>query len=884
MKRTTVIISIILVLTMLTVSISPVLAESVTALDESSLGSVSGKISKSLKEKLETLDEDEEIPVWIWYVDINQNEADYLTKKKTGLSAEDCSFVKSSFDITNNVEINSKSEALQKYIKANSKMRSCEKEAVDKYMYTRRKICSELYKEKSERIIHESEIDSDSIIFDSRLSPMIIASLCVEEICALEKQPIIESIALFEEVDSCDSTLDSAISITHIDDISSGTSLNLTGNGIKVGMIEQNRPLFSNEASFGVTLDNPNAPTSYSVSNGVSMLDYGNVVVVGDTIPATIEYDENHNPKVPHANPDYDILKNVAPNIKVYTSNAQFCNIEAMALDDVSLFSVSFAWLYDENSTSYAYTYYDRWFDHLASCHGITTIVAAGNKGYYSSDGYHIDPETNEQTFHYGPRVTSPGMAYNVITVGAYAERSSAQSDPSIDSLQSYSSYQNSLIKDNVSYNGCEKPDIVAPSNLFPGSTGTSYSTPFVAGIVAMMLELKPSLSLYPHEVKAIVLASCQRKVTQTNIQGGQETMTSGIPDRQRSDSQSGITERQGAGVPDAWNMACIICQGSYGSVTLEGTSTTINIEQPSYESENMNVSIAVLKKNLAVNDHEGNEIIVGSSEDIDLSVFHNNALVRKSALYYSSTEMCYFPVSNTDFKYQIKITNMANNNNSVNFGYAWCTDSPVCTSSMQYGAYYIRNVNTNKYLTYNSAGTTGILKLELNTITNQNIFAQNHKWIMDNHTFTTIKAASDTGGVQLGISSTFYDANTKYAKTTSEEEYYYLTKCSDGAYTILYSGGAYVYALSNSNDSVLWKRISSTADITQSEKWYFDKSNYLIGDVFMDGYINYADIIQLESYLGGLTNLNNQQKYLADVNQDGIINYNDIASLYNML
>ena len=369
-------------------------------------------------------------------------------------------------------------------------------------------------------------------------------------------------------------------------------------------------------------------------------------------------------------------------------------------------------------------------------------------------------------------------------------------------------------------------------------------------------------------------MASCHRKVKQYTacsnpnyITGTQETIS------------DGITDRQGAGVPDALKMANMINQGTYGIGTITGTNHIINIVQPYYNANNMNVSITWFIENTVNNDHSGVSI-VGAEHNLDILVYRNNTILKQSSKEYSSAEMCYFPISNTDYKYKLEITHDDTTQGDVQFGYAWSTDSPVITPEFQYGAYYLRNAETDKYLTYNNAGATNILELELNSITNQNDFSHNHTWVMNNHNYTTIKAASDNGDVQLGISSTYCDTNTRYARTTESEKIYYPLSHSDGTYSILYPIGINVYALSYYNDSAVWICINSTAEITQCEKWYFDKSNYLIMDANADGSIDTTDVTFIQRSLVGLETPTNIQKYLSDVNRNGEM---DIMDAYEI-
>lgn len=94
-------------------------------------------------------------------------------------------------------------------------------------------------------------------------------------------------------------------------------------------------------------------------------------------------------------------------------------------------------------------------------------------------------------------------------------------------------------------------------------------------------------------------------------ISGEQETM------------QQGITDKQGAGAPDAWTMACIISQGTYGFATIGGSTRKIHIIQPKYSASNMNVSIAWIKDNSISGDHTSNSNVTeGYDKNFDLNVY----------------------------------------------------------------------------------------------------------------------------------------------------------------------------------------------------------------------------------------------------------------------
>ncbi|MFQ5814299.1 MAG: S8 family serine peptidase [Anaerolineae bacterium] len=153
----------------------------------------------------------------------------------------------------------------------------------------------------------------------------------------------------------------------------------------------------------------------------------------------------------------------------------------------------------------------DRVFDYYARYDNIIFTVAAGNQ---------------EQGNHIG----SPGKAYNVITVGGTDDKgNSAWSD---DTMWSFSAWNNPK-RDDGSYGDREKPEVVASAtnltllNLNNGtweSSGTSFSSPQVAGLAALLCQRNSELCNAPEAMKAIIMASAVHNVDgPSNVPTGQD-------------------------------------------------------------------------------------------------------------------------------------------------------------------------------------------------------------------------------------------------------------------------------------------------------------------------------------------------------------------------
>lgn len=143
----------------------------------------------------------------------------------------------------------------------------------------------------------------------------------------------------------------------------------------------------------------------------------------------------------------------------------------------------------------------DRYFDTLAwNAPWTTSVIAAGNTG---------------------GRVTSPGLSYNSITVGAFDDLNTRNWTNPNDVMASYSGYINGN-------NLMEKPEVAAPGSniisltntvLYYGmGSGTSYAAPMVTGEIADIMQRNTNLKGWPEAVKAIVMASALH-----NLEGSSE-------------------------------------------------------------------------------------------------------------------------------------------------------------------------------------------------------------------------------------------------------------------------------------------------------------------------------------------------------------------------
>lgn len=854
------------------------------------------KIDSVLREKMAEASGNEKIPVAIWYSDVDQDNIDKLTAQKVGFTRDDVAvaYEMPSTELLASLEKEESGAAdeMQAYLKRTESLRKLERERTDEYIMTRREFSRSKYNEKSAKLIKDVDIKSEDITFQSQYAPMIIANLFIKQIENLKANLMVENITYYEELQFVSDSIESALEVSNINKIVEYSGLGMTGDGVKVGIIENHSVRISEyeESRLHIVPDNC-IPTVRITADNVQMTDYGNVVVVGNTV---YDSEDTHVDKVANS------LLSVAPNIILYSSNMQYSNIEGMISEGVSIISCSLGPYTPEDNDYYGYTDFEKWIDHLVSKHAVTITKSAGNQGHRTSDFTYtvVEDGITKTKNGYGPRVSSPGLAYNVITVGAYCDVPDAYSYydyesgtndvisvyHGADTLYVYSSYKNSITReDGTIIYGCEKPDVIAPATF--NGRGTSNATPFMAGMITLMYELKPSLASYPQATKAIVLASCHKKVNQVAGYGATETL------------QEGITDRQGAGAPDAWTMASIVCNGTYGVGRIKGTNTQAlrRFVMPSYGASNMNVSLTWLREGTFV-DEQGNALTdpnhttdtlqAGTAVNLNLSVFRNGTQVGLSNLEHSSTEMAYFNVNNTNWDYEIRINKATTSyTGTVRYGYAYSLDEMIMEPPTDEGIYYIRNYLTDKYLTLDTATDETTLQYFASTSAGR----QPQMWVLKGTqgdyellpaygsvgeklnfgaqvgTNPYYKAVLGTNDLNLSLTSWEYD-------TTLEPDAHIFTSTSEGSNNIL----------SYTSSTGIFVRSTTAPVVNMYRMWVLEDVNYRRGDTTLDGDININDATAIQKHLGGLEELNNMQFYLADYNADGVVNIKDTTAIQN--
>lgn len=811
------------------------------------------KIDPLLREKMAEASADEKIPVAIWYTDVDQTQIDSLTKDRVGFDAESVAL---DYEMPSLVTMNSAKEGdaqataeLQDYFQRTERQREIEKQRTDEYVMTRREISRDKYNEKSARVIKEAEIPQKSIGFSSQYAPMIIAELTVAEITEISANSNVEAVYYEEEVEEetavrtiIDDDDIPQLSESDINRLIYNTSIikNVLGYTELLTVIRQSDPTFV--PGDGITIGV--AETKGKVHTSDDELINSNIVFAGD-----VEYKEN---QPAHMTGTVRVIASssfgFANGADIVCSNITYSSIETMLNMGVQLINVS-------SSLEGYYNYYCNqamWYEHLVSQHGVTIVGAAGNTNNDGGLG----------------RLVAPAMCYNAIGVGAYwlsEVQATATENMSDDRMADYSAY--------VSVIDNEKPDVIMPHIPYYG--GTSYAAPILTSFIAIMYQLKPSLALCPQAVKAIVLASCHRKVNPSTEDEAPELMT------------QGITERQGAGAPDIWVMASIVTQGTYGIGSLKANASedVVRFVQPAYGATSMNVSLTWLKNNYitpGASHQNDTSLVNGTHINLDLSVHHGNTQTAVNCTN-STTEMAYFNLVSGEKNYEIHIQRQSGApSGSVKYGYAYSLNNAEVTPITDEGIYYLKNHKTNTYLTLNN--TTGDAFMQNFTGTDNQI------WILKKKQNTKYELYPGYGNV-TGMMSTgdAYNTSSYYAEIGTENMDLYLRK--DNSIEALEDGTVTLYTYIGSNISFLYAtgtevliRNDNINYLTTNSMWHLEKLNYKVGDVTLDGNINVRDVTEIQKWLGNLAELSNVQLYLADVNGDGNVTIHDVTALQNIL
>lgn len=788
-----------------------------TALPEGVL--IDEEISKAFEDGIE------KVPAVIWYKPLDQSTVEEIVFERTGLTIEniDIPFIQPPMELlaeldkeTNGNNSDNLSQLMETYLRNTKEERKIEKELSERYSNERRKVVEELIYNSSQNIISQIGLNEEQVIFKSKYAPMILAEITFEDAENISNNNEIKSIDYYKKMEIVECAYENATYRSTMNVNSISNTLGLTGDGVKIGIYETSTVPFypTNQTNlYHVNTDHvtlltdevyaSTSPYHAIMCAGVAAGDYG-IAPDADIYTASIE-DDWYNYSVNPSNP--------LPTGSV---------LESLIDAGVKVVNVSFA----GSDGGSAYSIMEKWIDSIITSHLITVVVATNNNYEYP--------------------VSIPSGAFNVISVNGFFKNNN-----NVELLNSYS----------YSSRGCYKPDVIADSS----NMGTSLATPVISGMIALLFEFKPSLANYPQATKAILMASCHRKMSQRF-----DNFTNNIYDIYEQ-MDDGLSDHQGTGVPDMYKMISITAQHNYGVCEVSSTNKYINIVQPSYGASNINFSMAYLQTNAS---YTNSELFC---DDYDLYITNNNTT--SSAEWYSSTEMVYRSLSSNP-NYTLRIHKYSGTSASI--GYAWSTnDIRYFSNNDEEGIYFIRNANSDKMIYMNTS--------DLNIYQNPISFNDNYMWILKKNpsgqNYTLKNGATYDYGV---IKGSAYNNNNYYATGNNISSISPVSilvdniSATNGTSRLVLPGQTnyFMQILGNStsdNAQVMWGTLSTAS----SARWYLERISYLSGDVNKDGCISSTDGQWISEYLLNLRTFNNIELYLADANKDDTVDMADAVWIY---
>ena len=785
MKNSKVLLSVIMVMVLIVVSVAPTFA--VIAPENSAPGVVQvSKINSVLAEKMATATDEELLPVWVWFTDPDLSNVESMVQKQTGLTKDNIAVdtnvstteVSRALDMasmndTESAKANAANQ-LQAYLEATKESRAIEKERTEKYLSAKRKITRDIYVDNNKEIISNFNIESTKIQFQSQLTPCMFAVLTKEEIIELTKDNTVVVIGYLDITELDEPMTNREVDNMQIDAIRN--NYNFTGDGVNVliyelGYVRDDCPTFNLWI-----LDRNKIKVVYNESDNYTPSDHA---IMADTATGD------------HAVNTAAVLQNCAIDTNIYSvAGNRWRDIE-WAIENRNINIINASTNLGAPSV-YTNSFASMWFDCLVNKYDVSLIASGGN---YTD---------------YGTQILAPASSYNSIAVGTYT----ASADLAEDKMKNYKYGPTTS-----TVLPCYKPDVVI------ASPDTSSASPVLSGIVAMIMEAKPYLKGNPEIIKAIIMASCHRKVKPTDGDS-QENMT------------SGLTQKQGAGAVDAYRALKIAIKGTYGQSTISsGETTAFRFSLP--ESDNVNVSIAWFRDNTYTlkevatgkNIQDIYEITVPELQELKLNIYRGGELISSSDKTNTAKQMVYLTNIIPDTRYRVAVKKVSNSSKTIVFGYAWSNKN-----------YDLANMTIQGSRFVNKTLTTDLQYIDGKALTGYEEYTWERS--ADGTNWQSINGAnSDT------YTLTQYDSNKFIRCRVTLPD-----NTLSGATTVIAQLNEKVLRYGDvDNDGVVSAMDASLIDLYVVGTETLTEQQILVADVDGDGYVSTMDSTLIQQYANGL-------------------------------
>ena len=379
------------------------------------------------------------------------------------------------------------------------------------------------------------------------------------------------------------------------------------GTGVKVAILEDNRIEFGNPyIPDGVTRDMGGTTDTHSAATAG---------IVAST---------------------HGTYQGIAPGASLYSANAPGyigANITA-AMDwavSQGVNVINNSW--GESVPTPDLNIYDRHLDWIVRNVWATVIVAAGNSGPGCGGTGGI---------------TSPAKGFNVISVGNYVDQNTLTwTDDAMDTCSSYGNPSTLVEKPELSAVGSDINSTTSSSPWVGGvGSGTSYSSPMVAGAAALLMERNTGFKSWPEIPKAILMANALH-----NIEGASRLSP--------VDGAGGVDMRSAFHSDDIGNW-------DYGDFN----SSAFPIHRYFYAFAGEAVRVVIAWDSNPSGDYSTDPM----QADLDLSIYNPSAgYVTGSSSYDNNYEIVEFTASSTG-TYELRITDFRFDGSSEYVGMGWWT------------------------------------------------------------------------------------------------------------------------------------------------------------------------------------------------------------------